>query len=96
MNRQQLSSPWKTKYSDFNYDHVDPETLKEWEAEFRRKNWSDMRSYLKQFRGFAFRAGFPLFSDLQPPGLQRAGKTPISASKKPLPVLSVNFRFFPL
>ena len=40
MNRQQLSSPWKTEYSDFNYDHVDPETLKEWEAEFRRKNWS--------------------------------------------------------
>ena len=32
-----------------DYDHVDPETLKEWEAESRRKNWSDMRSYLKQF-----------------------------------------------
>jgi len=49
MNRQQLTSPWETEYNDFDYDHVDPETLKEWEAEFRRKNWSDMRSYLKQF-----------------------------------------------
>ena len=49
MNRQQLTSPWETEYNDFDYDHVDPETLKEWEAEFRRKNWSDMWSYLKQF-----------------------------------------------
>ena len=49
MNRQQLTSPWETEYNDFDYDHVDPETLKEWEAEFRRKNWGDMRSYLKQF-----------------------------------------------
>ena len=39
MNRQQLTSPWETEYNDFDYDHVDPETLKKWEAEFRRKNW---------------------------------------------------------
>ena len=47
-------------------------------------------------RGFSFSVKFPVFSEKQPAGLQRAGKTPISASKKPLPVLSVNFRFFPL
>ena len=44
-----LTTPWETEYNDFAYDNVDPETLKEWEAEIRRKNWRDMRSYLKQF-----------------------------------------------
>lgn len=49
MSKQQLTSPWETEYNDFDYDSVDPETLKEWEAEFRRKNQRDMRRYLKQF-----------------------------------------------
>ena len=49
MSKQQYTSPWETEYNDFDYDNVDPETLKEWEAELRRKDWRDMRSYLKQF-----------------------------------------------
>ena len=49
MSKQQLTSPWEIEYNDFDSDNVDPETLKEWEAEFRRKNLRDMRSYLKQF-----------------------------------------------
>lgn len=49
MSKLQLTSPWETKYNDFDYDNVDPETLKEWENEFRRENRRDMRRYLKQF-----------------------------------------------
>ncbi len=50
MSKQQITSPWETEFTiDFDYDNVDPETLKEWEAEIRQKNWRDMRSYLKQF-----------------------------------------------
>ena len=50
MSKQQITSPWETEYtSSFDYDTVDPETLKEWEAEIRQKNWRDMRDYLKQF-----------------------------------------------
>lgn len=30
MSRQQLMSPWETEFTeDFDYDNVDPETLKE-------------------------------------------------------------------
>jgi len=47
-------------------------------------------------RGFAFPAGFPLFSGLQPAGLQQSGEALISASKNSLPGISANFRFFPL
>ncbi|MBR5930540.1 MAG: hypothetical protein IKZ95_00780 [Lachnospiraceae bacterium] len=49
MSKQLLTSPWATVYNDFDYDNVDPETLKKWEAEFRRDYWRDMRSYLKHF-----------------------------------------------
>jgi hypothetical protein len=49
MSKQQLTSPWETEYNNFDYDNVDSETLKEWEAEFRRKNQRDMQRYLKQF-----------------------------------------------
>lgn len=49
MSKEQLSSPWKTEYNNFDFDNDNPETLKEWETEFRRKNWRDMRNYLKQF-----------------------------------------------
>ena len=49
MNKQQRTSPWEKEYNDFDYDNVDPETLKAWESEFRRKNWRAMRSYLKKF-----------------------------------------------
>ena len=50
MSKQQLLSPWETEYTkDFDYDNVDPETLKEWKAEFHRENQRDMRKYLKQF-----------------------------------------------
>ena len=45
---KQHTNPWETEYKDFNYDNVDPETLKEWEAEFRRKDQCDMQKYLKQ------------------------------------------------
>lgn len=34
---------------EFDYDHVDPETLKQWEAELQRENKREMRSYLKRF-----------------------------------------------
>ena len=44
-------------------------------------------------RGFAFRAGFPLFSDLQPPGLQRGGEAPCGELEN---TTSVNFRKFPV
>ena len=43
------TNPWETEYNDFDYNNVDPETLKEWEEEFRRENLRDMRSYLKRF-----------------------------------------------
>ena len=49
MNKQQRTSPWETEYYDFDYDDVDPETLKAWESEYRRKTWRDMRNYLKRF-----------------------------------------------
>lgn len=49
MSRQQLVRSWETVYADdFDYDNVDPETLKKWEAEFRREDQRDMRQYLKQ------------------------------------------------
>ena len=35
--------------------------------------------------GFAFSGRFSAFSGMQPPGLQRGGEAPISASKNPLP-----------
>ena len=38
-----------------------------------------------RFRVLLFPADFPLFSGMQPPGLQRGGEAPISASKNPLP-----------
>ena len=47
MNKQPLVSPWECEVID--YDNIDPETVKRWEAEIRRKNQRDMRSYLKQF-----------------------------------------------
>ena len=43
------TDPGEAEYNDFDYDNVDPETLKEWEEEFRRENLRDMRSYLKRF-----------------------------------------------
>ncbi len=49
MNKQQLTSLLETEYSEFNNDISDPETLKEWEAQFRRENWHNMRIYLKHF-----------------------------------------------
>ena len=49
MSKQQLSGLRETEYNDFDYNHADPETMKEWEAEFRRQNWRDMHSYLKRF-----------------------------------------------
>lgn len=46
---KQHTNLWKTEYTrDFDYDNVDPETLKEWETELRRKDQRDMRKYLKQ------------------------------------------------
>jgi hypothetical protein len=42
--------------------------------------------------GFAFRAGFPLFSDLQPPGLQQVAKALVWQAEK---ITSGNFRIFP-
>ncbi|MCR4884463.1 MAG: hypothetical protein K6A68_12880 [Clostridiales bacterium] len=49
MSEQQLMSPWENKYTeDFDYDNVDPETLKEWKAELHRQDQRDMRKYLKQ------------------------------------------------
>ena len=47
MNSQNLVSPWEVDVID--YENVSPETVKEWEKEIRRKNQSDMRSYLKRF-----------------------------------------------
>ena len=35
--------------SEFDYENVDPETLKEWRREHRRKCWLEMRAYLKDF-----------------------------------------------
>jgi len=49
MSKQQLSGLRETEYNDFDYNHADPETMKEWEAEFCRQNWRDMHSYLKRF-----------------------------------------------
>ena len=34
---------------DFDYENVDPETLKEWKAELLKEFKREMRSYLKQF-----------------------------------------------
>ena len=34
---------------DFDYENVDPETLKEWKAELLREFKREMRSYLKRF-----------------------------------------------
>lgn len=49
MSKQQLMSPWETEYTEnFDCDNVDPETLKEWEAELRRKDQRDMHKYLRQ------------------------------------------------
>ena len=49
MSKQQLTSPWETDHNDFDCKNIDPETLKKWKTESRRKNLRDMRSYLKQF-----------------------------------------------
>ena len=49
MSKQQTAISWQSECNDFDYNNVDPDTLKEWEAELRRENWRDMRSYLKQF-----------------------------------------------
>lgn len=35
--------------SEFDYENVDPKTLKEWRGEHRRKCWLEMRAYLKDF-----------------------------------------------
>ena len=43
-------------------------------------------------RGFAFRAGFPLFSGLQPRGLQQVAKALVWQAEK---ITSGNFRIFP-
>ena len=45
---KQHTNPRETEYNDFDFENVDPETLKEWETEFRRKDQRDMRKYLKQ------------------------------------------------
>lgn len=34
---------------DFDYENVDPETLKEWKTELLKEFKREMRSYLKQF-----------------------------------------------
>ncbi len=34
---------------DFDYENVDPETLRMWKAELLKEYWREMRSYLKQF-----------------------------------------------
>jgi len=49
MSRQQLTSPWETEYNDFDYDNVDPETLKEWDREYKNKCRREMTQYLKDF-----------------------------------------------
>ena len=49
MSRQQFTGTRETDLSDFDYINVSPNTLKQWEAEFRRQNFRDMRRYLKQF-----------------------------------------------
>jgi len=46
--------------------------------------------------GFSFSRELWYFSGLQPAGLQRAGKAPISASKNPIPGFSAFFREFPV
>ena len=49
MSKKQLMSLWETEFTeDFDYNNVDPETLKEWETELRRQDQRDMRKYLKQ------------------------------------------------
>ena len=35
--------------NEFDYDNVDPATLKEWTREYRKKCWLEMRAYLKNF-----------------------------------------------
>ena len=45
---KQHTNPRETECNDFDFENVDPETLKEWETEFRRKDQRDMRKYLKQ------------------------------------------------
>ena len=35
--------------NEFDYDNVDPATLKEWKREYRKKCWLEMRAYLKNF-----------------------------------------------
>ena len=44
MSKQQTAISWQSECNDFDYNNVDPDTLKEWEAELRRENWRDMRS----------------------------------------------------
>lgn len=47
MSSQNLVSPWECEVVD--YENVSPETVMQWEKEFRRKNQRDLRSYLKRF-----------------------------------------------
>ncbi len=35
--------------NEYDYDNVDPETLKAWKREYRKKCWLEMRAYLKGF-----------------------------------------------
>ena len=35
--------------NEFDYENVDPVTLKEWKREYRKKCWLEMRAYLKNF-----------------------------------------------
>ena len=36
-------------HNEFDYDNVDPETVKEWKKQYRKKCWLEMRAYLKDF-----------------------------------------------
>ena len=45
MNRQQHTGPWETEFNDFDFDNVDPETLKAWETEFGPNRPRCGRSY---------------------------------------------------
>lgn len=35
--------------NEFDFDNVDPETIKEWKRQYRKKCWMEMRAYLKGF-----------------------------------------------
>ena len=49
MSRQQFGGICETDFGGANYINVNPDTMKQWKAEFRRQNFRDMRIYLKQF-----------------------------------------------